>query len=164
MKEKEITLDIDGKDYKVVISSFTADQAEISVNGKKYLVGLKDLGIEQVSDIKPQPLPKEPGAEFHRPAAPVTDSGKRKPVPIHRPKTIDNKNTILAPLPGLITKILVREGDSIKVGQPVLIIEAMKMENEINASNPGMIINICFREGDSVNQGDVLFHLKPMEA
>ena len=52
----------------------------------------------------------------------------------------------------------------IKPGQPVMIIEAMKMENEINATRGGLIIDIRFREGDSVNQGDVIFYLKPAEA
>lgn len=163
MKEKEITLDINGKDYKVVISSFTADQAEISVNGKKYLVGLKDLGIEQVAEVKPTPAPRG-GDEIHRPAAAVPGVSKGKAAPVHRPKSIDNKNSIVAPLPGLIKRILVREGDVIKIGQPIMIIEAMKMENEINATSQGMIIDIRFREGDSVNQGDTLIHLKPAEA
>lgn len=166
MKEKELKLDINGKEYQVTISNFTPDRAEISVNGTKYEVGLKDLGIEDIAEIKPQPLPKPEEDKFHQPAGSATPSAKKRPAssPVHRPKSLGDSSTITAPLPGLIKKIHVREGDVIKPGQPVLIIEAMKMENEINAPAGGMIIDIRFHEGDSVNQGDVIFYLKPAEA
>ncbi|MBD3226253.1 MAG: biotin/lipoyl-binding protein, partial [Caldithrix sp.] len=84
--------------------------------------------------------------------------------PVHRPQTLDPQNAIKAPLPGMILKIMVKEGDVIERGQPIMMLEAMKMENEVNATAAGMIIDIKFKEGDSVNQGDVLLLLKPAEA
>jgi biotin carboxyl carrier protein len=166
MKEKELKLEINGKEYQVAISSFTSDHAEISVNGTKYEVGLKDLGIEEVSEIKPQPLPRPEEDKLHRPAGAPPAGAKKRPAttPVFRPKSLGDNSTITAPLPGLIKKFYVREGDVITPGQPVMIIEAMKMENEINASTGGMIIDIRFNEGDAVNQGDVIFYLKPAEA
>ncbi len=159
MKDKTIILDINGNEYKVVINRFTAAEAELTVNGTSYTVGLKDLGIEQVADIKPQQAPR-PEKELHKPAEKKASTPRS---PVHRPQTVDDKHTIKAPLPGMILKIFVKEGDVIKSGQPVIMLEAMKMENEVNATGSGMVIDIRFKEGDSVNQGDALILLKPVE-
>lgn len=159
MKEKEIVLDIKGKEYKVVISKFSADEAEIKVDETVYRVGLKDLGVEQVAEVKPQVAPRGPQT-----TAPKTSAAKSgKSIPLHRPSSISDGASITAPLPGLVTKLFVQEGDVIKVGQKVLMLEAMKMENEVNATSEGMVIDIRHKEGDSVNQGDVLILLKPVE-
>ncbi len=158
MKEKEITLEINGRDYHVKIHRFSANEAEISVNGTTYTVGLKDLGVEEVAYVKPQPAPRGPQA-----TAPQTSLTQKPEPALHRPKEVSDGSSIKAPLPGLLLKILVKEGDVVKAGQPVMIIEAMKMENEVNATADGMVIDIRFKEGDSVNQGDTLILLKPVE-
>ncbi len=159
MKEKEIILEIKGKEYKINISKFSAESAEISVNDVPYSVGLKDLGVEEVAEVVPQPAPRSP--EFTAPR--TTQSTADKSIPLHRPKNITDGSTITAPLPGLITKIFISEGDVIKIGQRLLMLEAMKMENEVNATSEGMVIDIRHKEGSSVNQGDVLIMLKPVE-
>ena len=158
MREKELLLEINGQEYKVIISEFTAAEAKVSVNGKDYTVGLRDLGIEQVAEVKPIAPPEA--------IAPKPEISAKKPVaakPLHRPKSLAMENAIVAPLPGQLIKVFVKEGDTITAGQKVCVLEAMKMENEVNATASGMIIDIKFREGDSVNQGDVLILLKPVE-
>ncbi len=160
MKDKEIILDIKGRDYKVKIGRFSAEEAEITVNDTTYYVGLKDLGVETVSEVKPQQAPRGVGT-----TAPQTAASKKPAAgsALHRPKEIADGSTITAPLPGLITKIFIKEGDVIEPGRKVLMLEAMKMENEVNADKGGMVINISHKEGSSVNQGDVLIMLKPVE-
>ncbi|NOX90857.1 MAG: biotin/lipoyl-binding protein [Calditrichaeota bacterium] len=158
MKEKEITLEINGKDYKVKIHRFSAEEAEISVDETLYRVGLKDLGIEEVAYVKPQPAPRGPQA-----TAPKTSLTQKPSPALHRPKVVSDGSAIKSPLPGLILKVLVNEGDMVKAGQPVILIEAMKMENEVNATADGVVIDIRHKEGDTVNQGDVLILLKPAE-
>lgn len=159
MKEKEIVLDIKGKEYKVIINKFSAESAEIKVDDMVYTVGLKDLGIEQVAEVKPQPAPRGPEETAARVSMVKSDTT----IPLHRPKSISDGAAITAPLPGLITKIFINEGDVIQEGQKVLMLEAMKMENEVNATSDGMVIDIRHKEGASVNQGDVLIMLKPVE-
>jgi biotin carboxyl carrier protein len=148
MKEKEFNLEINGKDYSVIISDFTATTAEVEVNGNKYSVGIKDLGIEQVADLKPQ---------FSAVAAPsmaATAGGASAAQPtLHKPASIANAAAIMSPLPGLIQKVLVKVGDQVKAGQNLLIMEAMKMENEIQAKNDGTVTSINVKEGDSVEEG-----------
>jgi acetyl-CoA/propionyl-CoA carboxylase biotin carboxyl carrier protein len=64
--------------------------------------------------------------------------------------------TITAPMQGTIVKVLVAEGDSVEVGQAVLVLEAMKMENHINADTAGTVKEIRVNAGDTVGPGDVL--------
>ena len=148
MKAKELKLEINGKDYSVTINDFTATTAEVEVNGNQYKVGIKDLGIEQVADLKPQfsavATPQGlPVAGVGTPAQPV----------LHKPASITNATAVLSPLPGLIQKILVNVGDQVNAGQNLLIMEAMKMENEIQAKSAGTVKAVNVKEGDSVEEG-----------
>jgi len=149
MKEKEFNLEINGKDYSVTISDFTATTADVEVNGNKYKVGIKDLGIEQVADLKPQ---------FSAVAAPmgmpIAAGGSAAAEPtLHKPASVTNASAIMSPLPGLIQKVLVKVGDAVAAGQNLLIMEAMKMENEIQAKSAGTVTAVNVKEGDSVEEG-----------
>jgi len=68
-------------------------------------------------------------------------------------------SAVKAPIPGLVVKVLVHEGEEVKSGQTLVILEAMKMENELRAPRPGVIATIKAKPGNSVNQGDVLVTL-----
>ena len=67
---------------------------------------------------------------------------------------------VKAMLPGNITKILVSEGDSVRAGDTLLVLEAMKMENEIVAPSSGKVREIRVNEGQRVETGDVLVVLE----
>ena len=158
MKDKEIKLEINGHEYTVVINEFSAYEAEVSVDGQKYKVGLKDLGAEQFTKIDVAvPTPRQ--VAVHKSKSHKADPSAR----MHRPKTLGDANAVVAPLPGQLLKLFVKEGDIIETGQKVCLIEAMKMENEVNSATGGMVVDIKYAEGDSVNQGDVLVLLKPVE-
>ena len=64
--------------------------------------------------------------------------------------------TVTAPMPGNILDVKVKAGDSVKAGDTLLILEAMKMENEISAPQDGTIASVNVRKGDVVNSGDLL--------
>lgn len=66
-----------------------------------------------------------------------------------------------APMPGKILGISVKEGEKIKLGQVVLVLEAMKMENEISSNIEGTVKQIAYKVGDSVTAGDVLLEIEP---
>ena len=69
---------------------------------------------------------------------------------------IEGGNKVASPLPGSVVEVLVAPGDTVKEGQPVLIIEAMKMENEIPSPFSGTVGQILVERGRFVNNGDVL--------
>jgi Biotin carboxyl carrier protein len=83
-------------------------------------------------------------------AAPKTESGK--PV-VSRPAATSNKSAVKSPLPGIILEIKVKVGDTVKKGDTVLILEAMKMENNIHADKDGKVTAINVNNGDSVLEG-----------
>jgi glutaconyl-CoA/methylmalonyl-CoA decarboxylase subunit gamma len=155
MTEKELHLEINGTNYKVVIREFDAYQAVVSVNDKKYIVGIKDLGIEQVADLTSHP--SGPSAKVK--TAP-SGAAKKENQSYHRPSSVLQANSVVTPLPGLILKIFVHPGDTVQVGQPVLVLEAMKMENEITSNFAGVVRDINCREGESVAEGAVLVVLE----
>ncbi len=154
MKQKTLKLEINGKAFSVTINEFNAYEAKVSVNGKSYTVGLKDLGIEQVADLQIQRV-----AELVPAVTPATPILSGSAPVLHKPKSVSNLTSIIAPLPGLILKIPVKVGDAVKAGQNMLVMEAMKMENEVQAATNGIVKSIFFKEGDSVNEGDVLIEL-----
>ena len=59
-------------------------------------------------------------------------------------------------LPGVVTKIIVKEGESVKKGDTIMILEAMKMENEVKSPKDGVVKQIVVKEGDRVEVGDIL--------
>jgi biotin carboxyl carrier protein len=71
-------------------------------------------------------------------------------------RTVSGDGRIKAPIPGLITRILVREGQAVKANQTLFMLEAMKMENEIRAPFDGMIRSLSVIPGQTVAQNDVL--------
>jgi pyruvate carboxylase subunit B len=64
--------------------------------------------------------------------------------------------TLKAPLPGKVTHVAVREGETVASGQSLVVIEAMKMENELKATAPGIVREVRVTAGQAVNAGDVL--------
>jgi len=71
-----------------------------------------------------------------------------------------HKTNVFAPMPGMILRINKSEGDIVEAGDPVIILEAMKMENIIYASVKGTISNIYVTEGNAVEKGAILFNME----
>lgn len=137
---KEYKYKINGNLYNVVINDVEDNIANIEVNGTPYKV-------EMEAPVK-APAPKP----VTRPAAaPKTEVGA--PVVSQPSAAAPRKDGVKSPLPGVILDIKVKEGDVVKKGQTVIILEAMKMENNINANKDGKIIEIKVNKGDSVLEG-----------
>jgi biotin carboxyl carrier protein len=66
------------------------------------------------------------------------------------------RQNLAAPMPGKVVRVLVEVGDSVAVGQGLVVVEAMKMQNEMKASRPGRVIDIRVRDGATVGAGDTL--------
>ena len=135
---KEYKYKINGNVYKVAIGDIEDNIAHVEVNGTSYKVEMEKAPKEAVKPVV-RPVAKPTAA----PAAPVA-----------RPATASTgKSGVKSPLPGVILDIKVNVGDSVKKGQLVVILEAMKMENSINADRDGKITAINLSKGDSVLEG-----------
>jgi biotin carboxyl carrier protein len=135
---KEYKYKINGNPYNVVIKDVQDNIAQVEVNGTPYKVELD------------KPAPAAPKIIKRPAAAPKTESGA--PVVANAPKAA-KKEGVKSPLPGVILDIKVKEGDKVKKGQTVIVLEAMKMENNINAHKDGKIAAINVKNGDSVLEG-----------
>ena len=101
------------------------------------------------------------------PEAPAATAAARPTVGRPRPKLVSTSSgssggdgTVIAPMQGTIVQVLVEVGAIVEVGQAILVLEAMKMENHINAERSGTIAEIRVAAGDSVGTGDVLAIIK----
>lgn len=75
----------------------------------------------------------------------------------------EQEGDVVSPMPGRVVKILVNEGDLVEMGQDLIIVEAMKMENRISAPYAGQVTRIHFQEGDQVSHGTPLVDLEPVQ-
>ncbi|RBP38467.1 biotin/lipoyl-containing protein [Garciella nitratireducens] len=128
----------------------------INVNGNSYEVEVEEVKENTSTGNKIQYQPSSQSVQ--RPQQTVQTP---KAVPSPSPKvsskqTKTNGENVTAPMPGTINKILVKSGDTVKKGDVILILEAMKMENEIFAPQDATIVSVEVNEGASVNAGDVL--------
>ena len=74
-------------------------------------------------------------------------------------KEVITEGAITAPIPGMIVEFKKKNGDEVKAGEIVVVLEAMKMMNNFEANKDGVISGIKFESGDSVTKGDVLFSI-----
>lgn len=116
---------------------------KIAIDGKEYLVEMEEIGGT------PAPAP----VATPTPAAPVVEEA---PAPVAAPSSAAGADALQAPMPGTILRILVNVGDAVSENQPLMILEAMKMENEIVATSAGTVTGIHVSQGQSVNPGDGL--------
>ena len=131
---------INGKDYEVAINSVEGRNASVTVNGADYQVELENApaAAPAAPAVQSAPAPAPAAAAPAAPAAkPAAGAGRK----------------VVSPLPGVIIEVSVKEGQAVKAGQKVAVIEAMKMENEIAAESDGTVTAIHVAKGDSVLEG-----------
>ena len=140
---KEYKFKINGKDYKVAIGEANGKNLTVNVNGADYQVELDKEPVAAVAGIPASAVEKAdaPAGAPAPAAAPVAAA----------PAGAGEK--VNSPLPGVIVEVSVKEGQAVKAGQKVAVLEAMKMENEIPAPKDGTITAIHVQKGDSVLEG-----------
>lgn len=148
---KEYKYIINGNEYSVNIENLQGNQANVTVNGKPYNVEIVDNEVKKVTPIKPAVTPAAP-APAAKPAATATPAAKPA-----APAAAGEGAPFKAPLPGTIVDIKAAVGQQVAIGDVVLILEAMKMENEITAEKAGTISAISVNKGDTVMEGTTLF-------
>ena len=137
---KQFKFKIRGTEYHVDIKDIKGNDVQIEVNGSLYHVTMeRDVVVPKTPTIVRKKLP---------------DAVKNKPL------TGTPLKKIVAPLPGNIFKINVKEGDTVKKGDTLLIMEAMKMENNILSEQDGVVQSVKVNEGDAVLQNDVLVEIE----
>lgn len=142
---KEYKLKINGNDYAVTITDIEDTIAEVEVNGIPFKVEI-DRPVKKSIVSAPKPVTSS--------AVPSTVS--KPTASVQAPAGDGHQTAIESPLPGVILEVVVKEGDTVKKGQKLMVLEAMKMENVIESSADGKIISIKVNKGDSVMEGTTL--------
>lgn len=149
MKQYKYT--INGAQFDVTIDSIVGSKAKVEVNGIPFEVEM------QGSSLVEEALPTVSTESAAAPAAPAAAPAAEPAAPVAAAKSGPGAGApVKAPLPGVVTKILVKEGQGVKKGETVLVLEAMKMENNITAEADGTVTGICVSAGDSVMEGTTL--------
>jgi len=133
IEDRVATVEVDGTPYQVELEM----EVRKPVSAHKTVVKVASIPKPQTVQSAVQAVPPIPKV----PQAAVAPSGG---------------SVIKSPLPGIILDIFVNLGDSVKQGQHVIMLEAMKMENNIDADREGVVKEICVKHNDSVMEGDVL--------
>ena len=140
---KQYKYKINGNLYNVTIKDVEENIAHVEVNGTPYEVELDKPAPKMAATPTPSVAPvKQNASQMGTPSVP----------PIS-PTSSSKGSSVKSPLPGIIKDIKVKEGDMVKRGQTILILEAMKMENNINADKDGKVSSIKVNKGDSVLEG-----------
>lgn len=144
MKEYKYT--INGNKYDVEINDIVENIATVTVNGEKYSVEMEK---------EPEPVKKKvvvkPVAQPQPAAASSSSASSAK---------VNANNALKAPLPGVIREINVAVGDEVKVGDTVVVLEAMKMANNLEAEKAGKVTAVLVQVGESVMEDTPLVFIE----
>ncbi|MBO5181389.1 MAG: biotin/lipoyl-binding protein [Paraprevotella sp.] len=145
---KEYKYKVKGAEYTVVIQEVEHKTAKVEVNGIPFEVEMdRPMNIVHTSVVRPV------AHVHHGPvqAAPVAAA------PVAQPAAPAGAGmAVRAPLPGTVVAIAVTNGQAVKKGETVVVLEAMKMENNIAAECDGTVTSVCVNKGDTVQTGAVL--------
>ncbi len=136
---KEFKFVIDGHEYKTTVSELDNNLAEVVVNGTAF----------QVQYIKEE-----------KQAAPVVRRSAQSIAPAAAPAAVVGTQVVNAPLPGSIIKVCVEAGDKVNVGDELLTMESMKMENSIKSEYSGIVKSVFASAGQNVMQDDKLIEIE----
>ena len=154
---KQYNFKINGNDYNVTINSVEGNVAEVTVvasykvelgNGTAPITVHSAPAAAPAVQAAPAAAAAPAPAEAAKPATPSP-----APQPAAAPAASGAGKSVNAPLPGVIVEVSVKVGDTVKQGQQVAVLEAMKMENAIEAETAGTVTAIHVSKGDSVLEG-----------
>ena len=135
---------IDGQRLEADAAAVSGGIYSILINGKSFAVRVERRGAELRAITR--------GREF---TAVIQDEREWRR---NRGGSVEaeGRQQVLAPMPGKVVRVLVSAGDSVRAGQGLLVVEAMKMQNEVRAPKSGTIDRVRVVEGQTVNAGDVV--------
>ncbi len=165
-ESKEIKVYINGKEYNASLEGFSGSQLQIAVNGTLYFIDFPNdptaSKIDTIVNDRTRTIESHDifgttgitiSKETKAPSIKETIINEVKPSPQRSSKAAQG---ILAPMPGKVVAVPKKEGEPVSLGEVVVILEAMKMENEITSNKDGKITEVRVKEGDNVDAHDVL--------
>jgi biotin carboxyl carrier protein len=147
---------VDGREWRI-------DAARVDAQTLSLLIGGAPSGTDGVGQTRSHEVTLAPDGKASALAVRVGDvpvsvsmNGRRRWGRTDESAGGSGPERLLAPMPGKIVRVLVKTGEPVSARQPVVVIEAMKMENELKASQAGTVAEIHVRDGQSVEAGALL--------
>ena len=138
---------VDGKEYDIDIVEVEQDVYSVLLNGLSFNVELIPGDHSKAFTVNTYRFSYE---------AEIIDAEAKYQKNRLKGMSLENENTIIAPMPGKVVKVLLNTGDRVEQGDTVIILSAMKMESEFKAKTAGIIREIRVKEGDTVDGKQVL--------
>ena len=151
---KEFSFKINGAEYKCAVEEIEAGLTEVTVNGKKYTVETEKPVAPAPKAAPAAAAPK--AAPAPAPAAAAPKAAAPAPKAAAPAAAAAAGAQVKSPLPGSVVKVCVNEGQDVKKGDTLLILESMKMENPILAEQDGKVAQVAVAAGQTVMQDDLL--------
>ena len=142
---------VQGVDYEVEIEEVEGNIAKVNVNGIPF-----EVELQKPINAAKHPTMTRPKVEAPKPAAPTPAPAAAAAAPAQPAAPVGAGSPVKAPLPGTVTEIKVQVGQQVNVGDVVLVLEAMKMQNNIEAEYAGTVTSITVKQGETVMEGSVL--------
>jgi len=139
---KKYKMNINGEKYEAKIVEYKGTEVIVEVNGMEYGVELEFDKPEKVQLVRSQ-----------------KNTAPTPAVATPKKTNVVSAGAVVAPIPGLVLRVLVKEGDEVNAGDNILILEAMKMESEIASTASGTVKKILVSEGQSVQEGEALIEV-----
>jgi biotin carboxyl carrier protein len=165
-KIKGFLVSVNGKNYEAQIEDINDSKIHVAVSGYLYLIEIQDdptsnelkaMVNEKERLVKSHDLLGSKEISFSKESlSKISQDDITVESPQSHVKASGISEGILAPMPGKVVMVNKKVGDDVKVGDVVVILEAMKMENEITSDKDGKITQVRVIEGDSVDAHDVL--------
>ena len=141
----EFKVTVHGESYHIRVSG-----SGQTIDGTKpYYIKVND----KLEEVYLEPIQEVLAGAPEAPSASSSTKVEGRPKPSH-------PGDVTTPMPGRVVKLLVAQGDAVKTGDPLLVVEAMKMENRVQAPIAGAVATIYVKEGDEVNPDETLIHLE----
>lgn len=166
---------VNGRPWRVAIElADTQGRVQVSIKGRRrtYDASWVDATTLSLIPLDGQPRVLEFGVEargsgelriatagrnFHATALSDGKSNPRHPHRVERAvEPVQGRQNVVATMPGRIVRVLVAPGDRVTASQPVVVVEAMKMENEMRAPKDGLVREVSVKEGAAIEAGTVL--------
>ena len=148
-REFKVDLEKDGRGFKVYLDGKERIVEVVNEKGTQVTLIIDNRSFNITLESDGQILVNNEAYSIE-----ITDEQIQKFIKAGTKNIHEKELAIKAPMPGLIVEVFVKEGDPVNMGQSLLVVEAMKMQNEMNAPRDGIVKKVLVEKGQSVNSGD----------
>ena len=149
----KIKVRVDNQDFEVEVGDLDTNPIVAVVEGERFEVWAEEAPTPAIA----------PSAQAAAVAAEPAPARAHAPVPVWKPRQTDvlpgQENALVAPIPGLIAEVMVKEGDTVVYGQHLVTLEAMKMLNPLRSSRAGTVKKVYVAQGQVVKSREALIEI-----